>query len=43
MHLNGFVAYGDGGLISANYMRSLYAIGKDGAVQWKLSVSNIQL
>lgn len=41
IHLNGFAPYGDGYLISANYMRSLYAIGKDGAVQWKLSVRAI--
>ncbi|BCR88238.1 arylsulfotransferase family protein [Aspergillus chevalieri] len=37
MHLNGFVPYGEGYLISANFMGALYAIGKDGAVQWKLS------
>jgi len=42
MHLNGFVPYGEGYLISANFMGALYAIGKDGAVQWKLSVRAIQ-
>jgi len=42
MHLNGFAPYGDGYLVSANWMRSLYAIGKDGAVQWRLSVRAMQ-
>lgn len=43
IHLNGIAPYGDGYLISMNYMSSLYSIGKDGTVHWRLNVSQYRI